>query len=138
MEELSSQSSLDTLSEPSIDGARALSHACGDMDLFARLVGVFLRTGPADMALLVDALNSDGIDETCRLAHRVAGSASTMGARTTERLARRIELELAQGKSQKARVTLGELQMALARDLRALQGLIIPKTALSPPALTGV
>ncbi|MDE0884897.1 MAG: Hpt domain-containing protein [Myxococcota bacterium] len=126
MQELSHQSNRDAHSEHAIDGARALSHVCGDLDLFARLVAVFLRTGPSDIASLAAAMRSDRSEEACMLAHRIAGSASTMGARTTERLARLIELELVHGQTQDAQIAMGELQTALARDLRALQALTFP------------
>lgn len=111
-----------------VDAEAGLAAVGGNIALYGRLLGKFLRTHEGDPARWSDQLQQGRPAEAQVIVHRLRGGAATLGLVTVADAARDLELALAGGAATRSgidpasEVLAGELQLLGLALIQALGG----------------
>ncbi len=95
---------------PVFDRAKFLQRIGGDESLCDEILVVFLEVTPEHLTELEQALDSDDIVTTRRLAHSIKGAASNIDAEGTRRAAQALEMAAASGEKERFRAMFEDIQ----------------------------
>jgi len=100
--------------------AEALENLGGDVELYGRLMAVFLRDTPGDCEKLREALAAGDLQRTALQAHSIKGNAGVIGATPAVARARDLELAAREGRTEELA---GLVEVLFAELARVLDGL---------------
>ncbi len=108
-------------SQPAFDPGELLERVGGDRAIYRRVLGIFLRDGPAQIQKLRLALSEMDLENAQRLAHSMKGALANLGASRGRELAAQIEYSLKNGKANAAKSLLLSLELEFKSIQPALE-----------------
>jgi HPt (histidine-containing phosphotransfer) domain-containing protein len=103
------------------DKSALLERLGGNEELFAEVVGIFLKDMPVQLKALKDALNANDAETVWKKAHRIKGASANIGAHETsdvalaiERSGRKAELHTTADLVEKLEQAFGKLQREIS------------------------
>ncbi len=108
-------------SQQAFDPGELLERVGGDRAIYRRVLGIFLRDGPAQIQKLRLALSEMDLDNAQRLAHSLKGALANLGASRARELAAQMEYSLKNGKANVARSLLLSLELEFKSIQPALE-----------------
>ena len=100
-----------------VDAVGGLASVGGRVDTYRRLLGVFVDTHHGDGHDLLQHVQQGRLDAAGRLAHRLRGSAATLGLVEVETAAAAVEMAIEQGAPADTRAALQPLAAAVGQAL---------------------
>lgn len=100
-----------------VDAVGGLASVGGRVETYRRLLGVFVDTHQGDGQALLQGVQQGDLDAAARLAHRLRGSAATLGLVEVETAAAALEMAIEHGAPARAAASLQPLAAAVGQAL---------------------